>query len=412
VNSVWLKNRFTARVVTLVAMKIHRTLAAGVVAVADAVLKNGEVAQKTLDKTFENNKKWGKRDRAFVAEHVYELVRWKRMLGIAAGRGDAWSMLGAQIIKKGGELPEWEEFAHLEVEKIKINLARPSSDFSREERESIPRWLDELGQQELGERWEAEIHAQNGEAPVVIRVNTLKITRDELQEQLRAEGFETLTVEGVPDALQLTQRRSLTKFLNEGLCEVQDAASQLVAPFLQVEFKQSVIDCCAGAGGKSLHIAAVTRNRGSILSLDVAGEKLAELRRRALRGNAKVRTQKATPEFLETLHESADRVLIDAPCSGSGTLRRQPDIKWRLNQKTLDRTRNLQREILTANAPLVKVGGKLVYATCSIFPSENEAQVEWFLEQNPNFELEESKSVLTSETGFDGFFMARLIRVQ
>jgi len=392
-------------------MKIHRTLAAGVVAVADAVLKNGEVAQKTLEKTFENNKKWGKRDRAFVAEHVYELVRWKRMLGITAGKGDAWSMLGAQIIKNGGELPEWEEFAHLDVEKIKANLARPASDFSREERESIPRWLDDLGQAELGEKWEAEIHALNGEAPVVVRANTLKITRDELREKLLAEGIETELVEGLPDALQLTNRRSLTNFLNDGLCEVQDAASQLVAPFLEVEFKQNVIDCCAGAGGKSLHLAAITRNRGTILSLDVAGEKLAELRRRALRGNAKIKTQKATPEFLETLHETADRVLIDAPCSGSGTLRRQPDIKWRLNQKTLDRTLKLQREILEANAPLVKVGGKLVYATCSIFPSENEAQVEWFLEQNPNFKLEESKSVSTAETGFDGFFMARLVRV-
>jgi 16S rRNA (cytosine967-C5)-methyltransferase len=393
-------------------MKIHRTLAAGVVAVADAVLKNGEVAQKTLDKTFENNKKWGKRDRSFVAEYVYELVRWKRMLGITAGKGDAWSMLGAQIIKNGGELPEWEEFAHLDVEKIKANLTRPASDFSREERESIPRWLDDLGQSELGERWEAEIHAQNGEAPVVIRTNTLKITRDELKEQLRLDGIETSVLEEIPDALQLTERRSLTKFLNEGLCEVQDAASQLVAPFLQVEFKQSVVDCCAGAGGKSLHIAAITRNRGTILSLDVAGEKLAELRRRALRGNAKIKTQKATLEFLETLYDSADRVLIDAPCSGSGTIRRQPDIKWRLNQKTFDRTRNLQREILIANAPIVKVGGKLVYATCSIFPSENEAQIEWFLEQNPEFELEESRSVLTSETGYDGFFMARLIRVR
>ena len=391
-------------------MRIHRNLAEGVTQICDAILKNGEVAARALDKAFETNKKWGKRDRAFIAENVYEIVRWKRFLGIAAGKGDAWSLLGAQIVRSGGELPEWSEFSHLDAERLRANFARPDSDFSRAERQSIPLWLDELGESELGAAWDAELEALNQSAPVVIRANTLQISRDELRNQLNEAAIETQTVPELPDALQLQNRVSLARFVNAGSCEIQDGASQMVAPFLEVQKGQKIVDACAGAGGKSLHIAALVQNKAQILALDIAGEKLAELRKRAARGGAKILAQKAMPEFLKTLENSADRVLIDAPCSGLGTLRRQSDIKWRLNAKTLEKTRGLQRELLRENAKIVKSGGKLVYATCSILHSENAEQIAWFLSENPDFELEETREISVAQTGFDGFFMARLRR--
>lgn len=387
-------------------MKLHRNLAQAVVTAVASTLEGQQVASRALDRLFSANPKWGKRDRSFVAETTYEIVRWRRLLEYGAEYTQGWALLAAQLTRQGLELPDWEEFAAFDAERIRERLQ--ASELPRAVRESIPDWLDELGARDLGERWDAEIGALNGEAPVVLRANTLKISRDELQARLQKEEIETADIERLPQALQLETRRSIAHLplYKEGFFEFQDAASQLVVPLLRVQSGLRILDACAGAGGKTLHLAALIGNRGHIVASDVEAEKLAELRRRASRAGISCIETKLAPDLSSTA--SFDRVLIDAPCSGTGTLRRQPDLKWRLTPEFLDQIVGRQREILMNYSALLKSGGFLVYATCSILPEENERQVEWFLGQGREFELVEQRVISTAETGFDGFFMALL----
>lgn len=392
-------------------MKLHRNLALAVVSALELIFNEKKVAARALEQLFARNPKWGKRDRAFVAQTVYEIVRWRRLLEFGAQSADSWALLAAQLIRSEQEWPAWSEFSNFDGAEIRLRLQRP--DLRRAIRESLPDWLDDFGESQLGTRWDAEIHALNAEAPVVLRANALKISRDRLKMRLEAENIAADAIENVPDALQLCQRRSISQIAlyKEGFFEWQDAASQLVAPFLQVENGLKVLDACAGAGGKSLHLAALMGNRGHIVACDAESEKLGELRRRASRSGVSC-LETLAPEQLKARGQSFERILMDAPCSGSGTLRRQPDLKWRLSPDFLAQIQIKQREILEFYAPMLQNGGKLVYATCSIFPAENARQVEWFLNRNPDFEWEEQKVISPAATGFDGFFMARLRRVK
>lgn len=198
-----------------------------------------------------------------------------------------------------------------------------------------------------------------------------------------------------------------------GFFEIQDAGSQTIAPFLQVESGMRVIDACAGAGGKSLHLATLMGNKGRVISLDTEGWKLDELQRRARRnGLFNIETRVIdTTKVIKRLHESADRVLLDVPCSGLGVLRRNPDAKWKLQPEFLDEIRVTQASILENYAKMAKVGGKVVYATCSILPSENENQVKAFLEKNKNFRWLDERKITPATEGFDGFYMALLERI-
>jgi len=193
---------------------------------------------------------------------------------------------------------------------------------------------------------------------------------------------------------------------------VQDASSQLVAEFLKIEPGMRIVDACAGAGGKTLHIASITQNKGRIISLDTEQWKLDETKKRARRAgvsNLEIRLIEGS-KTMKKLHDTADRLLLDVPCSGLGVIKRNPDAKWKLSLEFINRLKVMQAEIIQDYSKIVKVGGKMVYATCSILPSENQGQVATFLKNNPNYKLEEEKIVLPSESGFDGFYMARIIR--
>jgi 16S rRNA (cytosine967-C5)-methyltransferase len=205
-----------------------------------------------------------------------------------------------------------------------------------------------------------------------------------------------------------------TKSFKDGLFEVQDASSQLVSQFLEVEPGQRVVDTCAGAGGKTLHLAALMENKGQLIALDIYDNKLKELKRRARRNGA----HNIEPRYIEStkvikkLYGSADRVLIDAPCTGLGVLRRNPDAKWKLQADFLGKITKTQQEILRSYSKMVKSGGKMVYATCSILPQENIMQVKSFLasEEGKDFTLAKDKKIFASKSGFDGFYMALLER--
>ena len=245
-----------------------------------------------------------------------------------------------------------------------------------------------------------------------MRANTLRTTRQQLERSLNENEIETRVDANYKDALILKERKNVfrTDAFKSGFFEVQDASSQLVAEFLEVKPGMRVVDTCAGAGGKTLHLAALMENKGQIIAMDIYAGKLKELKRRAKRAGA----HNITPRVIESsktikkLKESADRVLIDAPCSGLGVLKRNPDAKWKLQPEFIENIKKTQAEILESYSRIVKKGGKMVYATCSILPSENEEQVAKFLKNNSDFTKVKENKVLPSKSGYDGFYMALL----
>ncbi|MDP5126364.1 MAG: RsmB/NOP family class I SAM-dependent RNA methyltransferase [Algoriphagus sp.] len=394
-------------------MKLHNNTIRGVHQALEAIFEEGHYADKVIERTLKSNPKWGAKDRSFIAETTYEMVRWWRLVNFLSPSKDPWDLFGTYWLMQGQELPEWDEFARLQPEKIKSKYESITDPGLLE---SIPDWLQTLGSKELGEKWEAEIHALNEEAEVVLRVNTLKTTRERLKNLLQADGIGTYLVKGYPDALVLEARQNVFRHpsFKEGLFEVQDASSQLVAAALQVEPGMRVIDACAGAGGKSLHLAALMGNKGKVISMDVEEWKLQQAKLRARRNGVSIFEPKVIEgsKTIKRLKESADRVLLDVPCSGIGVLRRNPDTKWKLSLESIQKVQETQQEILQSYPSMLKKGGQLVYATCSILPSENEEQVRKFLasEAGKDFELLEDRKVLAQESGFDGFYIARLLK--
>jgi 16S rRNA (cytosine967-C5)-methyltransferase len=369
-------------------MRLHRGTSEAVIQALDAIFDGKRYADKVIEKVLKQNPKWGARDRRFIAETTYDIVRWYLLLKrITEAKGDDyWKLLAAWCILHGIDLPAWDEFKGVSVSKVKSEEMKARS--VRKARESIPDWLDELGEKELGKLWEKELQSLNEEADVVLRVNTLKIPKRDLQERLGEEGVDTYDIKEFPDALVLEERQNVfgTASFKDGLFEVQDAASQLIAPFMRIEPGMRVIDACAGAGGKTLHLAALMKNKGRIVAMDVEQWKLDELQKRARRAgvsNMETRFIESS-KTIKRLENSADRLLLDVPCSGLGVLKRNPDAKWKLSLDFIEKVKALQLHILK--------------------------QVQHFLkEHEEKFELLEEKRSWPSE-GFDGFYMALIKR--
>ncbi|WP_298247729.1 RsmB/NOP family class I SAM-dependent RNA methyltransferase [uncultured Christiangramia sp.] len=400
-------------------MRLHRNLVFATIDALAEIFNDGKYADKVIEKTLKRDKRWGSRDRSFIAETTYDIVRWKRLYAEIAevkepfSREDLFRIFAVWCVLRGVKIPEWPQFEGTPVRRIKGKFDELSR--TRKFRESVPDWLDELGLEELGEKiWTQELSALNTQAPVVLRANSLKTDPAKLAGILLEEGIETNKVRNYPEALELKERSNVfrTKAFQDGLFEVQDANSQRVAEFLDVQPGMRVVDTCAGAGGKTLHLAALMENKGQIIALDIYGNKLKELKRRAKRAGAhNVETRSIeTTKVIKKLYNSADRVLIDAPCSGLGVLSRNPDAKWKLQPEFLEKINKTQAEILPQYSRILKKGGKMVYATCSILPSENDKQVQKFLktDEGKEFRLLREKKILSSESGYDGFYMALL----
>ncbi|MDD3003513.1 methyltransferase domain-containing protein [Flavobacterium sp.] len=402
-------------------MRLHRNLVYTTIDSLNAIFNEGEYADKVVARALKKDKRWGSHDRKFVAETIYEIVRWKRLYSEIANvkepfdRDDIWRVFAVWAVLRGYPIPDWRQLEGTPERKIKGRFDELSK--NRVYRESIPDWMDELGVKELGEeKWTKEIAAQNQPAKVILRVNTLKTTKESLRATLMDLNIETEFLKDQPEALVLKERANvfLTEAFKNGLFEVQDASSQLVAHFLDVKPGMRVVDTCAGAGGKSLHMAALMENKGQLIAMDLYESKLKQLKLRAKRNgafNIEYRIIDST-KVIKKLQEKADRVLIDAPCSGLGVLKRNPDAKWKLQPEFIDNIRKVQAEVLESYSRIVKPGGKLVYATCSVLPSENQEQVERFLktENGKKFTFIKDQKVLASESGFDGFYMALLER--
>jgi 16S rRNA (cytosine967-C5)-methyltransferase len=402
-------------------MRLHRNLVYTTIDALNAIFNEGEYADKVVARSLKKDKRWGSSDRKFVAETIYEVVRWKRLYAEIAAvkepydRDDLWRMFATWAVLRGYPIPDWRQLEGTPERKIKGKFDELSK--IRTFRESIPDWMDELGVKELGEElWTKELAAQNKQAQVILRVNTLKTTKEKLRAILMDLNIETEFLKDQPDALVLKERANvfLTDAFKEGFFEVQDASSQLVARFLDVQPGMRVVDTCAGAGGKTLHMASLMENKGQLIAMDLYESKLKQLKLRAKRNGAFNIEYRIidTTKVIKKLYEKADRVLIDAPCSGLGVLKRNPDSKWKLQPEFIDNIRRVQAEVLESYSRIVKPGGKLVYATCSILPSENQEQIKKFLssDSGKNFTFVKDSKILASESGFDGFYMALLER--
>ena len=387
--------------------KLHDNIALAAIESLKAVLQENKRTSRVVQKMIATHPKWGARDRKLLYAIVFDCLRWRRLFAHCI-------QTPMETTTPGQLLTVWcHKNDSLWTDALPLTLSDIPQERSAVVEASYPDWLFELGQKELPDYWGKEYPALNQQAAVSIRTNRLRTHPQKLKEELASRyQIESKIIPDAPDALQLTQGRKLDKnalFL-KGYFEIQDAHSQKVAPFTQLTQGMNVIDLCAGAGGKSLQLAALMHNKGSLRAYDIEANKLKELQRRARRAGARI----IQTEILKqgaTLPENenwADVVLVDAPCSGLGTLKRNPELKWRLTEATLKSLQQTQTALLQQAAPWIKPNGVLVYATCSILPSENQQIVNTFLNSHEGFQLEEEQSYYAHQSSFDGFYMARM----
>ena len=371
------------------------------------IFKNNIYTTKAIKISLKANKGWDETKKGFFSETVYDITRYWRLLWYLTKKEPSFKykdfeqILNAYLFFKGEKVKTSGE--------IKDRLS--SANKIRAIHESIPDWLDELCLKELGKKWNNVLKALNKKPELIIRVNTLKKTRDELINILKNEGLQAEKMNYSPDALIIKERKNIfrLKSFKEGFFEVQDTASQMVSQFLDPKPGMLVVDACAGEGSKTLHIAALMKNRGRIIVMDIQEWKLIVLKKRANRvGAFNIETRPLTSsKAYKRLKGKVDKILIDVPCSGLGTLRRNPDIKWKLILSDIDRLKKLQSELLNRYCNLLKIGGQAVYSTCSILPSEGEEQIKAFLEkQDSNFKLIKEKRLWPDVDNTDGFYMA------
>lgn len=420
-----------------------------------SVIHEGRLADRALDFTLRHKKNLYANERRAVAERVYALLRRERTIdfllsrthprfaSLSAGRQDALrlatarTMMGEQledVMKTSGVAPE----DNRALERLP-EAARELKALPFEERfpisAAIPDFLARRFLEQFGDQAEAAAEAMNERAPLTARVNSLVTTREALIEKLKAEGVEARPTPLSPYGLHLETRInafSLEAF-REGLFEIQDEGSQLLGMLVDAPPKK-VVDACAGSGGKTLQLAAQMKNRGELFAFDIEERRIEEMRKRTRRAgahNVRVRVIPAEgPEAdasIQDLVDLADRVMVDAPCSGTGTFRRKPDARRRIQEKDIAFHAERQRVLLERFSRMVKPGGRLIYGTCSVLREENETVLDAFLAAHPDFSVKPVSEVLPPEVAeklnngpylrlmphlhnTDGFFGAVLVR--
>ncbi len=406
-------------------MFIHRPIALAMIESLSRIFDQNWLADREIERIFKANKKWGAKDRAQFAKVVYDITRYYRKFAYLTGNDSLpKDRLGKNrfrdLIQAYFTLNDIETNLDFERTLDKSKLLRSWEGVTDPAiRHSVPNWLFEFGVSQLGkEQWINQLEQMNYEAPFFIRTNELKTNRDDLIKALSAEGIEAIAVPGSAVALQLPRSNVFkTESFKNGYFEVQDIHSQKVSDILDPKPGERIIDACAGGGGKTLHIAALMKNKGQLVAMDTHSKKLENLKLRARRAgvfNTEVRVIEGSKD-VKRLKASADRLLLDVPCTGSGVFRRNPDARWRL---TLDKIENLQKiqlEILTEYSSMLKPGGTLVYSTCSLFPCENQEVVTKFLSQNETTfskapEDTNEAQLWCSKDGGDGFYFCKLIK--
>ena len=420
-----------ARVTSLVVNALAEILA--------TVFRFDGPADAVLSRYFRQNAEFGSRDRGLIAEAVFFALRRYATLG--------WSMQPAHparaprlaalvtLARQHGIDALDERALRGDAGAVKHALAVDLAQAPTSIRAELPHWLYlELGQQYPDAA--DLIEALKSGAPLDLRVNSLKATRDQVLEELAAHHVGAVATPYSPDAIRLAGKPGLTQWplYREGRAEVQDEGSQLIARLVQPRRGEMVVDFCAGAGGKTLALGALMRSSGRLYAFDINQKRLTglgpRLKRSGLSNVHPVAIRSESDARVKRLHGKCDRVLVDAPCSGSGTLRRNPELKWRFDQSEIERVNGVQRAVLRAAARLLKPGGRLVYATCSLLARENQQVVEEFIAEHPEFRLVPAATALRAQSigvdqaarfapyfvmlphlhGTDGFFAAVLER--
>ncbi|HLO96020.1 MAG TPA: RsmB/NOP family class I SAM-dependent RNA methyltransferase [Burkholderiaceae bacterium] len=367
-----------------------------------SVLKFDAPADGVVSAFFRKNKALGQRERHALAETTYAVLRQKPLLQSLAQSGSgplerrlailAWA--GGEAGLKGALKPQEQEWLK-QVRQVDLASLAPRL------RHNLPDWLAEPLMVRLGETefW-ALAASMNEGAALDLRVNTLKAKREDMQAQLKAAGIEAQPMPYSPWGLRVQGKPALNKLeaFTSGALEVQDEGSQLLALALDAKRGEMVVDFCAGAGGKTLALGAAMRNTGRLYAFDVSGHRLESLKPRLARSGLSnvypAQIAHERDERIKRLAGKIDRVLVDAPCSGLGTLRRNPDLKWRQSPQAVAELQAKQKAILDSAARLLKPGGRLVYATCSLLDAENEAIAQAFSESHPDFVPLDAAAVL------------------
>jgi len=391
------------------ALKLHRSLVDASIELCNCVWQQGKVLDTVLAQRFKASPKWGKRDRHFIANTVFEAVRWRQKLTFLAASEATAQICAALWIEQGYSQPHWWSELYGPWPQALAERSLQLAQQPRALRASIPDWIDQLANEQLGAQWEPSLHALNQRAPIYLRVNSYKWPRAEVIDWLASKGIQTQAVTELPDALQLAPNNRIPDAIRQsGRVEIQDLGSQMIAPLLNAQAGETIIDSCAGVGGKTLHLANLVDDQATIIAMDSAAGKLQQLQRRARRAQFKsIQTHWIQGDNWQAYENRADGLLMDVPCSGLGTLRRQPDLKWRLDATKLATIIQLQKQLLADYPRMLKVGGRLLYATCSILPAENRAVVDSLL-ATKTFRLLSEQTLWPQAHNSDGFYAALL----
>lgn len=349
-------------------------------------------ADSVVSRFFRDHRNLGPRERATLAETTYNVLRQKLRFEYLARSGSGAKERRLAILGFHGPR-DFVKSALTDQERNWLDAcdAVTDADLMEPHRHNLPEWLAAPLKAQVGEGFWALAASMNQGAPLDLRVNALADKRDAVQKELKTAGIKAEPTPYSPWGLRVDGKPALTKLdaFTRGAIEVQDEGSQLLALLLDAHRGEMVVDFCAGAGGKTLAIGASMRNTGRLYAFDTSGHRLDALKPRLARsGLSNVHPAAIAHERddrIKRLAGKIDRVLVDAPCSGLGTLRRNPDLKWRQSPKAIEELVAKQTAILQSAARLLKPGGRLVYATCSILPQENEAIAEAFSAANPDF---------------------------
>ncbi len=416
-------------------MTLRANQLAGLAAAIAEVRSLAQPADQMLHQFFRRHPAMGRQDRAFVADGVYAFLRRRRSLE-ALAETDSPARLALAVcarelgisVRELADVLNESDAVWLRAFKSRLATVLPPAVAA-----DLPDWLwTRLGHAYGEVEREALARAWLSPAPLDLRINPMKTTREDAREALAATGVATEPTPYSPLGLRARGRPALARhpLFEDGAIEVQDESSQIVGFLVAPKRADMVVDFCAGAGGKTLLLGALMRSHGRLYAFDVVDRRLANLKPRLARsGLSNVHPQLIAHERdakIKRLAGKVDRVLVDAPCTGFGTLRRNPDLKWRHGESALAELAAKQQAILTAAAGLVKPGGRLVYATCSVLPEENEEIVAAFLSAHPDFApvdaaAELARAGITLDTGptlkllphrhgCDGFFAALLAR--
>ncbi|MCI2393173.1 RsmB/NOP family class I SAM-dependent RNA methyltransferase [Aliiroseovarius sediminis] len=371
---------------------------------------SGTPAEQALTGWGRRHRFAGSKDRAAIRDHVFDALR-RLKSSRALGGGDTGRAIMIGLLRGQGRDPDTlftgEGHAPAPLTDAEGQAGRAPT---RAERLDCPDWLLPQFDDSLGPQAEDVLLALRNRAPVFLRVNTARVTLDQAQEILSRDGIVTQPHAGADTALEVLEnprKINNSRAFLDGAVELQDAASQAVVAALQVTPGMRVLDYCAGGGGKALALAAMG---AEVVAHDIAPARMKDLPARAARAGCRI--QIATPDSLPELlavQGPFDLAFADAPCSGSGSWRRVPQGKWLLTPDRLSALHRTQRQVLALLATLIKPGGVVAYATCSVLTSENRVQVNGFVAEHPDYECAFDRQLLPTDGG-DGFYVARLGR--